>query len=85
VPEKHARDSVDEHSDDLDEVQKKVLASLAYQATSVDSVVERSGLTANTVCSILLALELRGLVVPIAGGAYCRATNRPVSGSKDGG
>jgi DNA processing protein len=61
----------------LDEAHEKVLASLAYRATSVDSVVERSGLTADTVCSILLALELRGLVVPVPGGAYCRATKKP--------
>jgi DNA processing protein len=61
----------------LDEEHKKVLESLSYRAVSVDSVVERSGLTADTVCSILLALELRGLVVPVPGGAYCRATKRP--------
>jgi DNA processing protein len=61
----------------LDPAHEKVLESLAYRATSVDLVVERSGLTADTVCSILLALELRGLVVPVPGGAYCRATNRP--------
>ena len=81
VPEKHASESVDGPRDDLDEMQKKVLASLAYRATTIDSVIERSGLTADTVCSILLALELRGLVVPIPGGAYCRATKRPVIGS----
>jgi DNA processing protein len=61
----------------LDAAQTKVLESLADRATSVDSVVERSGLTADTVCSILLALELRGLVAPVAGGAYCRAVSRP--------
>lgn len=66
-----------ERAPGLDAEQKKVLESLAYRATSVDAVVERSGLTADTVCSILLALELRGLVVPVPGGAYCRATNRP--------
>jgi DNA processing protein len=57
---------------DLDAAQRKVLGSVAHGATSVDSVVERSGLTADTVCSILLALELRGLIVPVPGGAYCR-------------
>ena len=62
--------------DDVDKQQKKVLASLAHRIASVDSVVERTGLTANTVCSILLALELRGLVVPVPGGAYCRVTKR---------
>ena len=77
VPQKHAAQTVDEPADDLDESQKKVLACLAHRASTVDSVIERSGLTANTVCSILLALELRGLVVSIPGGAYCRAAKRP--------
>ncbi len=81
APENHPSGGVDESADDLDEVQKKILASLAYRATTVDSVIERSGLTADTVCSILLALELRGLVVPVPGGAYSRATKRPVIGS----
>jgi DNA processing protein len=61
----------------LDAEQKKVLECLSYRAVSVDSVVQDSGLTADTVCSILLALELRGLVVPVPGGAFCRATKRP--------
>jgi DNA processing protein len=62
--------------DDLDKLHNRVLASLAHRATNVDDLIERSGLTANTVCSILLALELRGLVVPVPGGAYCRVTKR---------
>ncbi len=74
VPEKHASESADGPAGDLDGSQKKVLASLAHRATSVDTVIERSGLTADTVCSILLALELRGLVVPVPGGGYCRVT-----------
>ncbi len=74
VPQKHVPESADGSADGLDVRQKKVLASLAHRAASVDCVVERSGLTADTVCSILLALELRGLVVPVPGGAYCRVT-----------
>ena len=61
---------------ELDACERKVLESLAHRSTSVDSLVERCGLTAETVCSILLALELRGLVVPVPGGAFCRATKR---------
>jgi DNA processing protein len=77
VPVDRRPDAPERLPEDLDEAQKTVLASLAYRATSVDRVVERSGLTADTVCSILLALELRGLVVPVPGGAYCRVTERP--------
>jgi DNA processing protein len=77
LPENRPREAPHRLPKDLDEAQKKVLRSLAHRAASVDSVVERSGLTADTVCSILLALELRGLVVPVPGGAYCRVTERP--------
>ena len=69
-------ESADGLPEDLDGSEKKVLRGLTYRATSVDSLVERSGLTADTVCSILLALELRGLVVPVPGGAYMRVTKR---------
>jgi DNA processing protein len=75
-PEKHALAPAIELPRDLGKLHKRVLESLAYRAASVDDLVERSGLTANTVCSILLALELRGLVVPVPGGAYCRVTKR---------
>lgn len=74
LPARRVPQSTSKALPDLDAAHKKVLKSLAYRATSVDSVVERSGLTANTVCSILLALELRGLVVPVPGGAYCLTT-----------
>jgi DNA processing protein len=77
VPGSATREAPDALPQDLDEAQQKVLRSLAHRVTSIDSVVERSGLTADTVCSILLALELRGLVVPVAGGAYCRVTKSP--------
>jgi len=76
TPEKEATDGAVSTPDALGELDKRVLESLAYRATSVDDLVERSGLTANTVCSILLALELRGLVAPVPGGAYCRVTKR---------
>lgn len=75
-PEKHAPAPAIELTQELGKLHKRVLECLAYRAASVDDLVERSGLTANTVCSILLALELRGLVVPVPGGAYCRVTKR---------
>jgi DNA processing protein len=76
-PEEHAPEHASGAPDGLGIPHKQILESLAYRATSVDDLVERSGLTANTVCAILLALELRGLVVPVPGGAYCRVTKRP--------
>jgi DNA processing protein len=61
----------------LEKHQRVVLESLAYEPTSIDLVVARSGLTAETVSSILLALELQGLVTPVPGGAYARVISRP--------
>lgn len=49
----------------------KVLENVGYEPTSVDKVVERSGLTVNAVCSMLLVLELQGYVATMPGGRYC--------------
>lgn len=53
-------------------IERQVLDCLGYEPTRIDVVIERSGLTADTVSSILLQLELRGLVLNSAGG-YQRA------------
>lgn len=66
-------------ADDLDGLEKRVLEHVTDHATSIDSLVESSGLTADTVSSILLALEIRGLIAPVPGGAYCRVATRRAS------
>jgi DNA processing protein len=53
-------------------VEHQLLDCLGYEPTHVDAVVDRCGLTADTVSSILLQLELRGLVLAGPGG-YQRA------------
>ncbi|VAX00008.1 Rossmann fold nucleotide-binding protein Smf possibly involved in DNA uptake [hydrothermal vent metagenome] len=55
---------------ELDEDYVKVLEGIGFEPTSVDKVIIRSGLTADAVCSMLLILELRGYIVPAAGGSY---------------
>jgi len=75
----HAVAAPGRRTHDLGELERRVLERVAHHATSVDCVVEGSGLTADTVCSILLALEIRGLIAPVPGGAYCRVTNRRAS------
>jgi len=55
---------------ELDESYKKVLESVGHEPTAVDTVVERSGLTADAVCSMLLVLELQGFVAASNGGYY---------------
>ncbi|MDX1432407.1 MAG: DNA-processing protein DprA [Gammaproteobacteria bacterium] len=69
---------------ELPQQEERVLARIDYHATSFDSLVERSGLTAETLCSILLALEIRGLIAPVPGGAYCRVGNRRASPGSPG-
>ena len=45
---------------------------VGHAPTAVDRLVESSGLTADTVCSILLRLELQGYVARCPGGGYVR-------------
>ena len=56
----------------IDDEYKQVLKCIDFEPTSVDKVVERSGLTADAVCSMLLVLELRGYVTALSGGYYCQ-------------
>jgi DNA processing protein len=67
-------------AENLDGAQARVLDSLGHDAASVDQLVERSGLTAPDVSSILLELELRGLVTPVTGGRYHRVYARHRAG-----
>lgn len=53
-----------------------IIECLGYESTTVDTLVERSGLTAKAVSSILLTLELQGYVSSSSGGQYTRANKR---------
>lgn len=55
---------------------EKVINCLGFEPVSVDRVVERSGLTANAVSSILMLLELQGHVSSVAGGLYTQLGKR---------
>lgn len=52
----------------LDSEYQALLGVIGYETTPVDQMVERSGLTAETVSSMLLILELKGLVAAAPGG-----------------
>ncbi len=52
-----------------------LLGALGYEPTPVDTLVARTGLTANAVSSMLLILELKGQV-SLAAGGYVRAATR---------
>lgn len=59
--------------DGLDKEYKMVLECIGFEPTSVDSVIEHTGLTANAVCSMLLVLELQDHIVSLSGGYYVRS------------
>ena len=56
----------------LDDDARRTLACLGFEATPVDVLVARVGLTADALSSILLSLELDGHVRSTAGGSYER-------------
>lgn len=56
-----------------------LLNSMDYAPTSVDALVERTGLTPEVVSSMLLMLELQGQVEAAPGGHYSRVNKRPSS------
>ena len=59
--------------EDLDEDYVTVLQAMGYDPASVDTLVERTGLTPQVLSSMLLILELRGEVHPVTGVGYIRA------------
>lgn len=50
----------------------QLLAALGFDPVSVDTLVERCGLTTGEVSSMLLLLEMQGVVRSLAGGRYQR-------------
>ncbi len=52
----------------LEEGLAKLLDKVSYGVSTIDTVVEASGLTAALVSSMLLELELLGAVIPVPGG-----------------
>ena len=58
-----------------------LLAAMGYEPASIDTLVRRSGLTAEVVSSMLLILELRGDVQTVPGGLYARRNAKNPYGS----
>ena len=56
----------------LTALQSQLLAAVDYTPVTVDTLVVRSGLTTATVCSMLLDMELQGVVVGAPDGTYTR-------------
>lgn len=55
-----------------DPAEALLLAHLDHHPATLDALAERSGLTADSLSSILLATELKGLVTALPGGRYVR-------------
>ncbi len=51
---------------------RKILESIGFDPTPIDQIISKSGLTANEVSSILLLLELEGMVESLPGAQYSR-------------
>jgi len=64
----HEQQCGQQETQSLDEDYQRLLASLGDAPSGVDKLVERSGLTAEAVSSMLLLLELQGYVISTAGG-----------------
>jgi DNA processing protein len=56
----------------LDLEQQNLLKLIAFSPTSVDTLVQESGLAVEVVSSMLLVLELNGYIAATAGGCYSR-------------
>jgi DNA processing protein len=65
------RPAAADSDDRLDSELSALLKSVAYGPTSVDTLVEATGLTPEAIGAMLLLLELRGYVTS-AGSGYCR-------------
>jgi DNA processing protein len=63
-------------ADQLDKDYKILLDALGFEPASIDSLAERTEFSAEAVASMLLILELKGLVEAGAGGTYCRVHAR---------
>ncbi|MEE8464699.1 MAG: DNA-processing protein DprA [Gammaproteobacteria bacterium] len=61
---------------DHDRSHQQLLITLGEETLPIDTLAERSGLTAREVSSMLLILELQGLVQTAPGGRYCKTARR---------
>ncbi len=56
----------------VDAEEERVLQALGYDPVTLDTIQQRSGLTLDRLSSILLAMELKGLLTAVPGGRYQR-------------
>jgi len=71
-PAETASETVSSGVDSLDEEYRRLLEAMGDEPCGIDLLIERCGLTAEVVSSMLLILELGGFTAAIPGGLYCR-------------
>lgn len=71
-----AADAPGDANERLDAPAEHVLQAVGHDPVAVDQLVEHTGLTANRLSSILLALELDGRIDALPGGRYVRTGRR---------
>ena len=74
VARQHARERQTTESSDPPEF-RFLLDLIGYDPVDIDQLVERSGLTADVISSMLLKIELEGVVETGPGGRYQRSVN----------
>ncbi|MBZ0104750.1 MAG: DNA-processing protein DprA [Sulfuricella denitrificans] len=57
---------------DLNDVETRLMQCMGFDPAGIDMLVKCSGLTSDSVCAILLAMELAGQVTRLPGGSYQR-------------
>ncbi len=72
TPTSHTSPDVDL---ELDASSLKLLSIIGHDPCSIDTLIGRSQLPAEQISSILLVLELRGMVSSLPGGLYIKAAN----------
>jgi DNA processing protein len=69
-----SQEAIPKGYDDMESEYKLLLDCMAYDIVTVNNLVKLSGLTAEVVSSMLLILELQGMIESQQGGKYCRCS-----------
>ena len=77
LPEQWVRSSIRTRatSEPLDKEYEMLLDALGFEPATLDELIGRTGLSSESVASMLLILELDGCVAALPGGRYDRITN----------
>ncbi|HGG58559.1 MAG TPA: DNA-protecting protein DprA [Gammaproteobacteria bacterium] len=69
-----AEDKAAPETTEPSEAERQLLEAVEYEPTAIDTIIQRSGMSAEAVSSTLLIMELNGLIAAEKGGYYVRLT-----------